>query len=175
MSVFHNGARRTLTELVKKTSLAPAVTTCHNGTNGALEICNTVSQIMGWNRRQGKAYFYTSYRDIHGRVRTKYIGTGATAQAVASGINKSRQDRKQQYTDRLKARQQFDELNKLIKPIEQEATSVIRAAMLLAGFRAYPGGRWRRRRRMQEVRQQTPELKTLGDAIEAAESGDSRG
>ena len=28
---------------------------------------------------------------------------------------------------------------------------------------------------MQEVRQQTPELKTLGDAIEAAESGDLRG
>ena len=130
---------------------------------------------MGWNPRQGKAYFYTSYRDIHGRVRTKYIGTGANAQAVASGINKSRQDRKQQYTDRLRARQQFDELNKLIKPIEQEATSVTRAAMLLAGFRAYPGGRWRRRRKMQEVRQQTPELKTLGDAIEAAESGDSRG
>ena len=70
---------------------------------------------MGWNQRQGKAYFYTSYRDTHGRVRTKYIGTGATAQAVASRINKSRQDRKQQYTDRLRARQQFDELNKLIK------------------------------------------------------------
>jgi hypothetical protein len=108
-------------------------------------------------------------------VRTKYVGTGANAQAVANRIKKSRQDQKQQYADRLKARQQFDELNKLIKPIEQEATSVTRAAMVLAGFRAYPGGRWRRRRKMTEVRQQTTELKTLGDAIEAAESGDSRG
>jgi hypothetical protein len=132
-------------------------------------------QTMGWNPRRGKSYFYTSYRDTNGRVRTKYIGAGANAQAIASRINKSRHERKQQYTDRLRARQLFDELNELIEPIEQEATSLIRAAMSLAGFRAYPGGRWRRRRKMQEARQQTPEFNTLDDAIEAAESGDPRG
>ena len=129
---------------------------------------------MGWITRGKNSYYYGCYRDSNGHVRTKYEGKGSIA--VRASERAERRKEKRRDIRRRMEREQADlgELNHSISPLIDQVEQLFRARMALAGFRLYPGRIWRNRRQKMSLVAENKELKTLDDAIRAAERGDPR-
>ena len=129
---------------------------------------------MGWITRGKNSYYYSSYRDPNGRVRTKYVGHGTAAMMLSERVERRKEKRRD--IRRRMEREQADlgALNHSISPLLDQVEQLLRARMALAGFRLYPGRRWRKCRKKMSVVGENKELETLGDAIHAAELGDPR-
>ena len=148
---------------------------------------------MGWTNRNGKRYFYQSYRDHTGRVRTKYIGTGAAASALEKQLDYTRTQRRSIIQLRTINQSLVRELNEIINPFINNTALLFRAVMAISGFRGYPNGIWRKRRTMiipnddpnnnhddhldhdSSGENDDGRMETIADAIRAAERGDERG
>lgn len=131
---------------------------------------------MSWNtRKNGKRYYYQSFRDDNGDVKTRYIGTGKAAAALATEVSLSRERQKRRKDDLERVTKSYNELNIVVDPVIIHLELICLAVMTVSGYRRYPNGIWRKRRAMSDQCDQQIEIITIGDAIRAAELGDCRG
>ena len=131
---------------------------------------------MGWQTRSnGKRFFYRSYRDEKGTVRSQYIGTGSRASKIVSDLQNAAKKRRQISEARRHDRDRISELTDVVEPLIKQARETFDTVMTVAGYRRYPAGKWRRRRSMNDSKEFEGEIRTVEDAIRAAEAGDNRG
>jgi len=128
---------------------------------------------VGWITRGKNSYYYRSYRDASGRVRTKYVGKGSTAAVLSERVERRKEETRAIRRRMEREQEELRELNRSISPLINQIERLFRARMALAGFRLYPIRVWRRRNKMSTGNKD--ELKTLDDAIRAAELGDRQG
>ena len=129
---------------------------------------------MGWITRGTNSYYYRCYRDSNGRVRTKYVGHGTAAMMLSECVERRKKKRRDVRKKMECEQDELRELNRSISPLIDQVEQLFRATMALAGFRLYPGRIWRKCRQKMSVLGENKELKTLDDAIHAAELGDPR-
>jgi hypothetical protein len=100
---------------------------------------------VAWERRGGRRYYYRSVRR-GGRVMKEYVGSGGLAEATA---RLDEQDRKRQEVEAQARQEEVRRMESLEAPIRElcEATeTLVRAALIAAGYRQHNRGEWRLRR-----------------------------
>jgi hypothetical protein len=100
---------------------------------------------MGWERRQGRLYFYKSVR-IGGRPRKIYLGKGAAAETQAARVDQAQKQR-QAERDALRTEQvRLAPTEAALDDLRAAADLLTRAALLAVGYHLHKG-EWRKRRR----------------------------
>jgi hypothetical protein len=96
---------------------------------------------MPWDQRKNGRRYYYRVRRQGDRVIKEYVGCGQVGEAAAEEDAERRAARQD---DRLR-RQEHEALNDQLRAVHDEATAIVEAALLRAGFRRHCRGRWRKR------------------------------
>ncbi len=100
---------------------------------------------MAWEARGSSRYYYRSERDEGGRVVKKYIGAGEIAETIAHADETRRRAREAR---QAREREELERLEALVAPvleIDQAASVLARAHMVVGGHHRHKG-EWRLRR-----------------------------
>jgi hypothetical protein len=100
---------------------------------------------MPWQTR-GRHRCYTRSQRIEGKIQRTYFGCGTEAE-LAAALDAQR--RKEQATEREAELALAERLQRLLDaalPLAELAETMLRAALLAAGYRQHDRGHWRRRR-----------------------------
>src|SRR5262245_43681849 len=98
---------------------------------------------MAWRTIGSHQYYQQTYRDVDGRVRTRYFGRGPLAE-VASRLHEHRRARRIEV--RLEIRELTEAKRRLVEIARQriiQVGDVVDRAMVAAGFHKHHGS-WRR-------------------------------
>lgn len=96
---------------------------------------------MAWEQRGGRSYYYLKERQ-GGRVRSKYIGTGISAQICAANARDAQRER----TARRAMRQGQAEVDRQLATAEATIAVLTDMTLYAAGFHKHKG-QWRKKRR----------------------------
>jgi len=99
---------------------------------------------MGWETRNGRAYYYEKKRE-DGRVVSRYVGTGLTAQ-LAENVNEMlRIEREELRVEKLVQKAIDHDIDAQLRGARR-ATKIITEAVLIASGYHKHKGQWRRKR-----------------------------
>jgi len=101
---------------------------------------------MAWERRERGGPYYTRSRKVNGKVVREYVGGGTLGELTALMDTEKRLRREE---EAVAWREEQERLEALVAPVEEfcESTeTIVRAALLAAGFERHNRGDWRRRR-----------------------------
>lgn len=107
---------------------------------------------MGWESRQRGGLYYTRSRKENGRVIREYIGGGPLAVLVAQMDALEREEREERAARWREEREELDALNASVKEVAEASDLLVRAALLVSGYRQHNRGEWRKRREPKEGR-----------------------
>jgi hypothetical protein len=99
---------------------------------------------LAWERRGENFYYYQSERE-DGRVRKKYIGTGAIADLIARADETIRRTRAERRDRELAELEEARGLASAADELHEAAEILAQAEMVAAGYHRHKG-QWRRRR-----------------------------
>lgn len=99
---------------------------------------------MGWEERNGNYYYYRKVR-VEGTVKSKYVGRGPFAEAIAEIDQLQREKRRMEQLSRKKRREC---MQKQVRAVEKarRVVRMIRDATFLANGYHNHKGQWRKRR-----------------------------
>ena len=97
---------------------------------------------MGWEDRNGNAYYYRKCREGK-RVVSEYIGGGLVGQIADALDREERSENGQERASWLQHRTDAHALDIQIANIERMTQAIMRAGLLLAGYHA-PKRQWRK-------------------------------
>jgi hypothetical protein len=102
--------------------------------------------LVGWEtRKRGTSRYYTRSRREGGRVVREYIGGGVLGRLAAQLDELERQQREEETAYWRVKRERFEQNAAFMEELEEAAEVLVRAELVLAGFRCRKG-EWRRER-----------------------------
>lgn len=100
---------------------------------------------MAWEKRgRGGHYYYRSVRSGN-KVYKEYIGTGEFGEAVAQTYETECRIQELEAAKRRKELEQLQELGAPVFELDEEAVTLVRAALVAGGYHRHKG-EWRRER-----------------------------
>jgi hypothetical protein len=112
---------------------------------------------MGWDTHSGRQY-YTRTRRVGGRFVRQYLGRGEVGELAAAADACRRAQRHIQAEHQRAERVRWQAADQLLRELVGGVALLVRAAVLVAGYRQHARGEWRRRR-MDTTTKATPPLK----------------
>jgi len=114
---------------------------------GQMGGCSTTESGMAWERRRnGRLYYYRSYRDHStGRVHKQYLGSGLSAEEAARQDASKREERLRRRAEEQARRDEHQAMESLVGDVNHEATAILEATLLAANYYRHHR-EWRRRR-----------------------------
>jgi hypothetical protein len=97
---------------------------------------------MGWETRNGKSYYYQKRRE-GGRVRSRYVGSGAVANFVAMMDAQEKAERELERAAILAERESDEATEARLDELCEMLKTLTTAALLAAGFHTHKR-EWRR-------------------------------
>lgn len=94
-------------------------------------------------------YYYRAER-INGRVVKRYVGRGPIAEAAAAEDAAKRGARTTRRLAEVDDRRKIEEVVAGMRDLDKGAGSLLRAALLCAGYHQHHRGKWRKRRGQSE-------------------------
>jgi hypothetical protein len=113
---------------------------------------------MGWDFHRGGRKYYTRSRRVQGRVVRQYLGRGEVGELAAAADACRRAQSRRQAEEQRVARARWQAADQLLRELVGGVALLVRAALLVAGYRQHARGEWRRRR-MDTTTKPTPPLK----------------
>jgi hypothetical protein len=90
---------------------------------------------MAWESRpNGKCYLYRSFRDADGRVRKRYLGTGARGQLAFQAWKGEKEATKNQRAEAKRRSEDEQELEDCLRQIDKLTAKAVSEFFLKAGF-----------------------------------------
>jgi hypothetical protein len=105
---------------------------------------------MGWESRQRGGLYYTRSRKENGRVVRKYIGGGPMAVLVAQMDAVDRKERQERAARWREEREELAALDASVNEVAEASDLLVRAALLVSGYRQHNRGEWRLKRGRKE-------------------------
>lgn len=105
---------------------------------------------MGWETRDGRGRYYTRSRREGGRVVREYVGTGATAEAIAHLDALVRERRAAERSAWSRERSFTDDLTAAVLAFNALGEALARAALMAASYHRHHRRAWRKRRHDQD-------------------------
>jgi hypothetical protein len=99
---------------------------------------------MGWEQRGTQWYYYTAER-ISGRVVKHYVGSGRVAELASELDRLTQAERDSKVESERLARAELIALEESLRPLNELADGLVKAALVAAGFHRHQG-KWRKRR-----------------------------
>ena len=99
-----------------------------------------------WERRERGGLYYTRSRKEGGRVVREYVGTGVLGELAARMDAEDRRRLEEETAAWREEREHLEELAGLVDEFCDEVETMVRAALLAAGFRRHNRGEWRKPR-----------------------------
>ena len=100
---------------------------------------------MGLEQRSGRTYYYEKRRE-GGRVVSRYVGKGQTAELAAQAAAAARQERERSRQEERKLRNEEKEIERQFKKQERLLATITARQLRLAGFQLHKGY-WSKQRR----------------------------
>jgi hypothetical protein len=106
---------------------------------------------MAWETRgtERKQFFYLSVRNDSGGVKKKFFGRGDQAQRAAEAVADRRNRREADRQAVFDAQAACSTADKLLAELDEAATALMEALLIVAGFHRHNYGPWRRKRNVQ--------------------------
>lgn len=103
---------------------------------------------MAWEKRgrNGQLWYYYRSKRIAGVVRKEYLGRGAAAEAAAVEDLANRAARIARQIEKCQTALAQEVSCSLISELDFQVESLLRAALVRAGYRRHKRSEWRRRR-----------------------------
>ena len=99
-----------------------------------------------WERRERGGLYYTRSRKENGRVIREYVGGGVLGELAARMGAEDRRRRQEDAAAWREERERLEELAGLVDELCEDIETIVRCALLAAGFRRHKRGEWRKRR-----------------------------
>src|SRR3954453_13747051 len=100
---------------------------------------------MGWEERErGSQLYYTRSRKVNGRVVREYVGGGPVGALAALVDAEERRQCEEARAAWMGERERLEELAGLVDEFCEDVETVVRSALLVAGFKRHKRGQWRR-------------------------------
>ena len=101
---------------------------------------------MGWEGRERGGLYYTRSRKENGRVVREYVGGGVLGQIAALEDEYQRRRREEQaaYSEELLG--ELDALDASVEELSEASDLLVRATLIVSGYRQHNRGEWRMRR-----------------------------
>jgi len=100
---------------------------------------------MAWETRGGRGHYYTRSRREAGRVVREYVGAGPVGELAAALDRRDRDERTDRRRDEIPDREAVAALDAPMAALHADVNTLVRGALLAAGFHRHKG-EWRRRR-----------------------------
>ena len=100
---------------------------------------------MAWETRNGRRYFYRTFRRPGGGVGREYLGAGAKAEAAAAKIEKARAAERQAGALATQMATEQAGLNAQAAELDHGIRGLLSSELLAAGYYNHAGS-WRRKR-----------------------------
>ena len=101
---------------------------------------------MGWERRARGGWYYTRSKRRGGRVVREYIGTGALAESISQLDAHKREALRARHEELASERRRSRDADQVIATLDDWTVTLVRASLILAGYRQHDRGEWRRHR-----------------------------
>jgi hypothetical protein len=101
---------------------------------------------MAWESRRGRGRYYTRTRRVGGRFVREYVGAGADGERAAAQDAALRAGRQAEAQAWRAARARLDAADATVAALADAVRALVRAHLLVGGFRCHARGSWRRRR-----------------------------
>jgi hypothetical protein len=101
--------------------------------------------VSPWERRKRGGLYYTRSRREGGRVVREYIGSGPVAVLAARMDALERERREEQAALWRQERRELDALDASVDEVAGASDFLVRAALLVSGYRQHNRGEWRKR------------------------------
>lgn len=103
-----------------------------------------------WERRERGGLYYTRSRKEGGRVVREYVGGGLLGE-LAAQMDAEERERRDEEAARWKSEQEdLDALDAPVAELSEASDLLVRAALLVSGYRQHNRGEWRLRREPKE-------------------------
>jgi hypothetical protein len=102
--------------------------------------------VSPWERRERGGLYYTRSRKENGRVVREYVGGGVLGELAARMDAEDRRRRQEEAAAWREERERLEELAGLVDELCEDVETIVRCALLVAGFRRHKRGGWRKRR-----------------------------
>ena len=100
---------------------------------------------MAWETRNGRRYFYRTFRRPGGGVGREYLGAGAKAEAAAAKIEKARAAERQVRDLAAQMATEQAELDAQVAELDLGIQGLVSSELLAAGYYKH-AGTWRHKR-----------------------------
>ena len=107
-----------------------------------------------WERRERGGLYYTRSRKENGRVVREYVGGGVLGELAARMDAEDRRRRQEEAAAWREERERLEELADLVDELCEDVETIVRSALLVAGFRRHKRGEWRRKREPETATQE---------------------
>ena len=101
---------------------------------------------MAWETRRGHGRYYTRSRRIKGRVKREYYGSGWAGQRAAQEDEERRASQAAQRQVLHAQQERWRPLEAPLDNLDETCKTLLRAAMIRAGFHRHHRGDWRKKR-----------------------------
>jgi hypothetical protein len=99
-----------------------------------------------WERRERGGLYYTRSRKENGRVIREYVGGGVLGELAARMDAEDRRRRQEEAAAWREEQERLEEFAGLVDELCEDIETIVRCALLAAGFRRHKRGEWRRKR-----------------------------
>jgi hypothetical protein len=106
---------------------------------------------VGWERRNGRQFYYQSVR-VGGRPTRRYLCRGEAAQAAAADVERRRADRQATAQKLVDERDQAATLDQPLADLCRLTDLLLTAALTDAGYHRQDRGPWRKKRHVTDDR-----------------------
>lgn len=101
---------------------------------------------VAWEERSRGTSYYTRSRRVGGQVVREYVGGGLIGALTADEDAEQQARRAREAADLKAERERWEALEAPLKSLDARASALMRATLLLAGYRQHDRGEWRKRR-----------------------------
>jgi hypothetical protein len=101
---------------------------------------------MSWEVQGAARRYYYRVRRLGGRLVRTYVGKGPLAWLAAAQDSQERAEREAHRQQARDERRRLEAAEAAAQELAEQAELVLRAALLVAGYRRHDRGEWRRRR-----------------------------